>query len=133
MKNYNIEPFKLKVVKETFSNYGKRTYCDIEVEFRAEDCETRFYAYASSMCHESDRYDEWKGRKIAETKALQKVYDRALRRLNKEMVKKLSWIEAFGRFQTKYNKVAMSNHDYMVKARYGDDRENTPGAEGAEE
>ena len=112
MDNY----FKLTVLQETYSISGNDTTCYLRVGLKSgKTTLITFSATGRAHCGEDDVFDEHKGKKIAQTKATQKVYDAADNWFIGVIENLANFQDAYHIFKFKYDYVTNRNEKYLEK------------------
>lgn len=111
----NNDPIKLTVDEESYEVNGRDITCTLCITVRmGEDILFEsLITKGKARCSETDTFDEEKGKKIAQTKASQKAYDKAYKYLIEAYINYGHIIDNMEKFRDKYVSATIRNIQYL--------------------
>lgn len=109
-----MDNFKLVVNKEIYKVSGNDIYCYLYIDFKSgKDTLAAFNVVGRAHCNSDDTFVESKGKKIAQTKATQKAYDKVDRWFKKQFKTYKDIQNGYDQFIDKYAYVTERNVKYL--------------------
>lgn len=111
-----MDNFKLVVSKEIYKVSGNDTYCYLYIDFKSgKDVISSFNVVGRAHCNNDDTYIESKGKKIAQTKATQKAYDKVDKWFKSRFNEYKQIQVGYNSFIDKYAYITERNVKYLKK------------------
>lgn len=111
----NNDPIKLTVEEESYEFKGRDITCTLYIAVRmGEDILFgSLVTKGKARCSEIDTFDVEKGKKIAQTKASQKAYDKVWKYLIETYVNYVHTIDNMEQFKDRYVSATIRNAQYL--------------------